>query len=136
MDKELLLTNQDMDINKQCLICLQGPITNYNNIIIDDVKLINEMHFLIMNCKCQCLSHHKCLEKWITNNSSCPICREHISFPKPIIIEETILIPTNEHIHLNEIIVLQTNKNKVPIYFRILLIIFFGCVIFTIITND
>ena len=67
--------------NKQCLICLQGPEQNSNNIIIDDVKLINKMHFLVKSCKCECYSHHKCIEKWIENKSVCPICTGPISFP-------------------------------------------------------
>ena len=46
-DTDLLID----DSKKQCLICLQGPIRS-NNIIMDDVKLINQMHFIIKECKC------------------------------------------------------------------------------------
>ena len=83
-DTDLLI-----DSKKQCLICLQGPIRS-NNIIMDDVKLINQMHFIIKECKCECYSHHKCIEQWIDNNSVCPICRGPISFPKSGIKEEII----------------------------------------------
>ena len=36
------------------------------------------MPFLIKNCDCLCNIHYSCLEKWIKNNSVCPICRKAI----------------------------------------------------------
>jgi hypothetical protein len=100
-DTDLLI-----DSKKQCLICLQGPIRS-NNIIMDDVKLINQMHFLIKECKCECYSHHKCIEQWIDNNSICPICRGPISFPKSGIKEEIIQMPITQATEHHELILIQ-----------------------------
>jgi len=129
--------DNDNDIQKQCLICLQGPIQS-NNIIIDDVKLINKMHFLIKKCRCECYSHHTCIETWIQNNSICPICRGPISFPKSGIKEEIIQISNNDthEIHEpHEIIVLDTNKSN-HIWIRLVFILFFVCIIINILNNN
>jgi hypothetical protein len=126
------IDNNDInDIENQCLICLQGPLHSSNNIIIDDVKLINEMHFLVKACKCECYSHHKCIEKWIENNSVCPICKGPISFPKSGIKEEIIQMSNNEINEAHEIIILENNKSNNYIFFRVIIILFFGFLIFT-----
>ena len=124
--------HNDIDTENQCLICLQGPVQS-NNIIIDDVKLINEMHFLIKECKCECYSHHKCIEIWIQNNSVCPICKGPISFPKSGIKEEIIQMPINQP---HEIIILQNTKPNNHVCIRVTIIIFFVCVIITILNNN
>ena len=132
-------TDNDIDILNdkeiQCLICLQGPLQS-NNIIIDDVKLINEMHFLIKECKCECYSHHKCIEKWIQNNSVCPICKGPISFPKSGIKEEIIQIPTNEVNDQREIIILEATKANNHFCIRILFGLFALCVCITVFNNN
>ncbi len=134
----------DIDNDKQCLICLQGPLQSSNNIIIDDVKLINEMHFLVKACKCECYSHHKCIEKWIENNSVCPICKGPISFPKSGIKEEIIQIPNTEMIQAyeisqapemiqaHEIIILHRDKSNNHLCVRFIIILFFIFLIFTV----
>jgi len=127
------IDDNDNDIEKQCLICLQGPLQS-NNIILDDVKLINEMHFLIKECKCECYSHHNCIEKWIQNNSVCPICKGPISFPKSGIKEEIIQIPTNIISQPHEIIILQNTKHN-HICIRFIFILFLICVIITILNG-
>ena len=82
----------------QCIICLQEPII-VNNIISDDVKLLNEMHFLIKSCDCICYSHHSCIETWTKSNSVCPICRKPISFPQNTIIKVMSINNGNGSIH-------------------------------------
>jgi hypothetical protein len=124
------------DTEKQCIICLQGPEQSINNIIIDDVKLMNEMHFLIKECKCECYSHHNCIEKWIKNNSVCPICKGPISFPKSGIKEEIIQMPTNEAHDQREIIILQTTKSSNIFCIRILFGLFALCVCITVFNNN
>lgn len=128
----------DNDTEKQCIICLQGPAQSSTNIIVDDVKLMNEMHFLIKECKCECYSHHNCIEQWIQNNSVCPICKGPISFPKSGIKEEIIQMPINRISQPHEIIILQdTNTNTNNHYcIRVIIIIFFICLIVTILTNN
>ena len=126
----------DNDTEKQCIICLQGPEQSSNNIIIDDVKLINEMHFLIKECKCECYSHHNCIEQWIKNNSVCPICKGPISFPKSGIKEEIIQMPINGISQPHEIIILQNTKLNNHFCIRSLIIIFLCLVVITILNNN
>jgi len=66
-----------IDIDKQCIICLEKTSINEK----DTVTLMNDMHFLIKKCDCICYAHHKCLEKWMSTNPVCPICKREISFP-------------------------------------------------------
>jgi hypothetical protein len=115
---------------------LQGPEQSSNNIIIDDIKLMNEMHFLIKECKCECYSHHNCIEQWIKNNSVCPICKGPISFPKSGIKEEIIQMPTNIINPQHEIVILQATKSNNHFFIRVTIIIFFVCVIITILNNN
>lgn len=121
------------DSQKQCLICLQGPEQSYNNIILDDVILINEMHFLIKECKCKCYSHHKCIEKWIQNNSVCPICIGPISFPKNVIKKEIIQTPINELVQSHEIAILQNTYSYIYVCVRIILFLAGVCIFITLI---
>ena len=124
------------DTEKQCIICLQGPEQSLNNIIIDDVKLINEMHFLIKDCKCECYSHHNCIEQWIKNNSVCPICKGPISFPKSGIKEEIIQMPTNDVNDQREIIILEATKSSNVFCIRIVFVLFLVCVWITVFNNN
>jgi hypothetical protein len=132
--------NKDYNINekKQCLICLQGPEQSSNNIIIDDVKLMNDMHFLIKACKCECYSHHKCIEKWIENKSVCPICKGPISFPKSGLKEVIIQMPgedINVERHANELLILQNTTSNNCVCFRFIFIIFCCFVFITLLNN-
>jgi len=124
------------DTEKQCIICLQGPEQSSNNIIIDDVKLMNEMHFLIKDCKCECYSHHNCIEQWIKNNSVCPICKGPISFPKSGIKEEIIQMPINESHDQREIIILEATKSSNVFCIRIVFVLFLVCVWITVFNNN
>ena len=125
--------DNDNDTEKQCIICLQGPEQSSNNSIIDDVKLMNEMHFLIKKCKCECYSHHNCIEQWIKNNSVCPICKGPISFPKSGIKEEIIQMPTNQP---HELIILQNAKPSIHYCIRVIIIIIICLVVITILNNN
>jgi hypothetical protein len=53
-----------------CFICLSSN-TNIN----DPVKLMKEYSFYISSCECNSYIHNKCLDTWIKNTASCPICR-------------------------------------------------------------
>ena len=109
----------------QCIICLQGPII-VNNIISDDVKLLNEMHFLIKSCDCNCYSHHSCIETWTKSNSVCPICRKPISFPQNTIIK--VMSINNENIYDNVPLISQPVNNckaTLSVYLFICILILF-----------
>ena len=109
----------------QCIICLQGPII-VNNIISDDVKLLNEMHFLIKSCDCICYSHHSCIETWTQSSSVCPICRKTISFPQNTIIK--VMSINNENIYDNVPLISQPVNNckaTLSVYLFICILILF-----------
>jgi hypothetical protein len=72
-----LIIEQSNNVETPCLICLQG-FNNSN----DEIKSINDMHFLKKSCNCKCYSHHKCIELWIETNSVCPICKTPLLFPQ------------------------------------------------------
>ncbi len=77
MGSNNMLINIDIDTDTQCIICLdKTPIQDK-----DHITLMNEMHFLIKKCDCLCYAHHKCLEKWMSTNAVCPICKREIAFP-------------------------------------------------------
>ena len=78
-------TFNDNIVDQQCLICLQSSSNSK-----DEIKLINEMHFLKKNCNCICYSHHKCIETWIETNSVCPICKKPLFFPQNKLEDENI----------------------------------------------
>jgi hypothetical protein len=84
----------------QCLICLQGS-TNSK----DEIKSINDMHFLKKTCNCICYSHHKCIETWIETNSVCPICKQQILFPQT-------KIEINKNDTLIDIPLINENENE------------------------
>ncbi len=65
-----------MDCNNSCLICL-------NNDTLEN-KYPEKMKLLVLNskylkpCDCNVYMHFECLNEWIINHWSCPICRHPI----------------------------------------------------------
>jgi len=116
---EDILIEPESELNLQCLICL-----NNSSNTKDEIKQINDMHFLKKPCKCICYSHHKCIESWIATNSVCPICKGPLLFPK-----------TTPELDKNETIIdisiidnheMQTNscKESAPTYMCVMGIVF------------
>ena len=56
-----------------CIICWMPDEKN------NEVKHLSEFSHIITTCKCQPTIHSLCLDSWIIQNSSCPICRTKIS---------------------------------------------------------
>ena len=77
------MTNTPYDIkDKPCIICLEP----------DDTIDINELKpatALIKTCACKFYTHEKCIVKWITNNPTCPYCKQPLWFECCIIILDT-----------------------------------------------
>jgi len=65
--------SQDQSENV-CLICWLPD--NYYNTPLKNMK---EFSFIIATCECNALFHYKCLNEWISNSKSCPICRKSFS---------------------------------------------------------
>jgi len=63
--------------NDKCLICWL-PSTNNN-----PIKSIKEFPQFITTCYCKPLLHNSCLNNWIINTPSCPICRKAITVQLP-----------------------------------------------------
>jgi len=68
------MTNTPYDItDKPCIICLEP----------DDTIDINELKpatALIKTCACKFYTHEKCIVKWVTNNPTCPYCKQSLCF--------------------------------------------------------
>ena len=63
--------------NDKCLICWL-PSTNNNSL-----KPITDFSQFITTCYCKPLLHDSCLNTWIINTHSCPICRKPITIQLP-----------------------------------------------------
>jgi hypothetical protein len=66
-----------VEVDNVCLICWLPNNTK------TPVKNMKEFTFIITSCDCNALFHDKCLNQWLTNSTSCPICRK-------IVIKNTI----------------------------------------------
>jgi hypothetical protein len=84
LDNDNTETNSDIMKEKkpsisseECIICLE----NYYEKTYEEPKqltyLIQINHKeIIKECDCDCAIHEKCLNKWLSNNDTCIICRE------------------------------------------------------------
>ena len=54
-------------------------IINSQNCIIcfEDIESIKQDKFLF-SCKCKIIYHYECLEKWLNQSSTCPICIKYV----------------------------------------------------------
>jgi E3 ubiquitin-protein ligase DOA10 len=62
------------DESNICFICFEYKLTHENKPIH-----LSEQNYYFKNCSCNGYIHNKCLMKWISYNSSCPICRRKIA---------------------------------------------------------
>ena len=56
----------------ECVICLESKI-NYSNL-----TKLQDCTKLVTSCDCNIICHEVCLQKWVSNTQSCPICRKLI----------------------------------------------------------
>ena len=68
-----IVNNKKTIDNEECFICFQFLIDN-------EVKPIQLQEQLCYTKKCNCNGwvHKICLDRWVDNTSSCPICRNKI----------------------------------------------------------
>ena len=59
-----IMTVESMDEIQECSICISA-------IQVNDT---------IIELGCKHIFHHKCLQPWIEEHRSCPLCRENIQF--------------------------------------------------------
>ena len=67
--------NQDEIVeedNNICIICWFPEIPK------NPIKNMKEFSYVISRCHCNVLIHEKCLIQWLSNSSSCPICRKNV----------------------------------------------------------
>ena len=72
------VTNYLEDNKNICLICWLPSIY-----ATDDVKHIKDLAVALnisTRCLCNPLFHHRCIEQWILQTGSCPICRTKVNF--------------------------------------------------------
>jgi hypothetical protein len=60
------------DEPNECVICLESE--SINNFIIK----LQDYHEFIISCDCNIACHSNCLQIWVNNTNSCPICRKLI----------------------------------------------------------
>ena len=51
-----------------CIICYES----------DNIKLLSDFSHIKINCQCNPKLHEICINKWIHNSPTCPICRQHL----------------------------------------------------------
>lgn len=66
-----------------CMICLEPLHTPTNTQNAQDTTPSSPIvHSILLDCSCSHQAiHPKCLQRWYTQNRSCPICRQPQSFP-------------------------------------------------------
>ena len=69
---EKLINEEHLNI-QSCLICLTPP--NKDN----PIQKIKELPYIVSICKCNPELHFSCLNEWINQTESCPICRTKIT---------------------------------------------------------
>jgi len=137
MDTHKMLVNMDTDTDtvtdKQCIICLEKTPINDK----DHITLMNEMHFLIKKCDCLCYAHHKCLEKWMSTNAVCPICKRDIAFP----IKNTDVVidiqgngaQRNDSLYINDNVYNNNNMRSTHFCIRMIILVFFSLTVLQIV---
>ena len=70
--KQELINEEHLNI-QSCLICLTPP--NKDN----PIQKIKELPYIVSICKCNPELHFSCLNEWINQTESCPICRTKIT---------------------------------------------------------
>ncbi len=69
----------------------------------------------IYNTKCKHSFHKICIDKWLENNTTCPICRTVIKNIKPINVSNNIVVPINININIPPIQAEEQNQRIIPI---------------------
>ena len=95
------MANTSYDItDKPCIICLEPDDTiDINEISINEIKPATA---LIKTCACKFYTHEKCIVKWITNNPTCPYCKETLCFKCCMIDVPATVTVTDLDTHTND----------------------------------
>lgn len=70
------IINQNIKKNIQDNVCIICWSKNENN---DQLYYTKDFKKYIVSCNCNVLMHDNCLNQWIQQTHSCPICRKQIS---------------------------------------------------------
>jgi hypothetical protein len=65
--------------SRSCIICFE------------DIDSIKKDKFLF-SCKCKIIYHYECLEKWLTQSPTCPICRKYVKKKEQLLYKNYIYI--------------------------------------------
>ena len=126
-DKMLVNMDPDTDSDKQCIICLEKTPINTK----DHITLMNEMHFLIIKCDCLCYAHHKCLEKWMSTNAVCPICKRDIAFPMKN--TDVVIDIQSNNVQINDNVYNNNNMRSLQFCIRMIVLVFFALTVLQIV---
>lgn len=61
-----------IDKNDICIICWTPSEQN------NKLDMLKDFTYLRITCKCNPKIHKNCIDEWIINSSSCPICRKKL----------------------------------------------------------
>ena len=91
------MTDTVIDISKDnpCIICLDPN----GAIIINDLR--TEVTIL-KTCNCKFYTHEKCIVTWITNNPTCPYCKQSLCFECRVIDMPATITVTDLDTHTND----------------------------------
>jgi hypothetical protein len=73
-NNKIYMYNDQRNKDNLCLICWSKNETN------DELFYIKNFNHYIVNCECNILIHFTCMDKWIQQTQSCPICRKSIAY--------------------------------------------------------
>ena len=93
-------------IDNPCIICLETNDTV-------DINNLRPCITLIKTCACKFYTHEKCIVKWITNNPTCPYCKQLLCFECCIVVSSTNgVLGTNGVSDANEISIIEARNNN------------------------
>ena len=79
-----VLSNYNYEV--ECFICFMPYEQN------NPIKMLSEFSHISLKCKCNTNIHLLCLNNWIYNTHSCPICRTTIINLKEINLSKYLII--------------------------------------------
>ena len=87
---------EDKQNDDCCIICYET----------DNIQLLSDFSHIKINCQCKPKLHETCINKWIQNSPTCPICRQRLDITVSISLVKLLYI------------------YKITLYFKYLLHIF------------
>jgi hypothetical protein len=79
----LLINSLSDNNNDECCIICWCP---------ENMKAISELTYIKRNCVCNPKVHETCIDTWLRNSLTCPICRTSVNIELPINISKMLYV--------------------------------------------